>query len=121
MHVWPQPPDLGKSKLQMILENRLERSGLTGFITEHKFHPTRQFRFDIAYLDRMLAVEIEGGGWSFGRHTRGSGFAKDLVKYAEAAALGWTVLRVDGTMIENGSAVEYVRRILARSTQTHAQ
>ncbi len=112
MRVWPQPPSLGKSRLQAILENRLERSGLGGFVTEHYFAKPRRWRFDIAYPDAMLAVEIEGGGWVNGRHVRGGGFAKDLVKYAEATALGWSVLRVDGAMIDDNRAAEYVRRCL---------
>lgn len=113
--LWRQPPSLGKSRLQAILANRLERSGLGGFVTEHYFAKPRLWRFDFAYPDAMLAVEVEGGGWVHGRHVRGSGYAKDLVKYAEAVALGWHLLRVDGAMIESNAAVEYVRRCLERA------
>mgnify|MGYP001618255159 CR=1 FL=1 len=112
MKVWPQPPALGKSKLEAILRNRLERSGLGSFVTEYKFHPTRRWRLDVAFVSQKVAIECEGGGWAFGRHTRGKGFASDLRKYAEALALGWVVLRVDGAMIEDNSAVEYVKRIM---------
>lgn len=38
-------------------------------------------------------MEIEGGVWSMGRHTRGSGFVKDMEKYNAAASLGWRVFR----------------------------
>ena len=113
MKVWPQPPNLGKSKLEAILINRLERSGLGGFVTQHRFAmPARRWAFDLAYVYQLAAVEVEGGGWVGGRHVRGGGFAKDLEKYAEAACRGWLVLRVDAAMIEDGRAVEYVRRIL---------
>jgi len=60
---------------------------------EHRFHPTRRWRFDFAWPSKKIAVEIEGGTWTGGRHTRGAGFQKDCEKYNAAAVLGWTVLR----------------------------
>tara|TARA_A100000172_G_scaffold80071_2_gene68622 strand:+ start:2222 stop:2539 length:318 start_codon:yes stop_codon:yes gene_type:complete len=42
----------------------------------------------------MIAVEVEGGIWTNGRHTRGGHwFAKDCEKYTEAAICCWSVLR----------------------------
>lgn len=64
-----------------------------GFVPEYKFHPTRRWRFDFAKPDEKIAVECEGGVWTGGRHTRGSGFVKDTEKYNQAAILGWRVLR----------------------------
>ena len=46
-------------------------------IREHKFHPVRRWRFDLAFLENKLAIEIEGGVWIRGRHTRGNGFTRD--------------------------------------------
>lgn len=68
-------------------------AGLPVPVAEHKFHPTRKWRFDYAWPDRLVALEVEGGVWAQGRHTRGSGFVKDMEKYNAAAALGWRVLR----------------------------
>ena len=67
--------------------------GLPAAETEHAFHPTRRWRFDFAWPDKMVAVECEGGVYSRGRHTRGSGFTADCEKYSAAAMLGWRVLR----------------------------
>ena len=68
-------------------------AGLPAPVAEHRFHPTRRWRFDWAFLDRLVALEVEGGVWQQGRHTRGSGFVKDIEKYNAAAALGWRIIR----------------------------
>ena len=86
--------------------------GLSMPVEEHRFCK-RRWRFDLAWPDRKLAVEIEGGTWSHGRHTRGKGFAMDCIKYNEATLLGWCVLRVTTGMVNDGSALQYVERALA--------
>jgi very-short-patch-repair endonuclease len=60
---------------------------------EVMFCKGRKFRFDFAIIDRKIAIEIEGGIFSGGRHTRGAGFAKDMEKYNIAIENGWVVLR----------------------------
>jgi len=62
--------------------------------SEHRFMAARRWRFDRAHLPTKIAIEIEGGIWAGGRHTRGSGFAADCEKYNSAAMEGWTVLRL---------------------------
>ena len=68
-------------------------------VEEHRFHETRKWRFDFAHLETKTAIEIEGGVWSGGRHTRGAGYAKDAEKYNEANFAGWSVIRLVGPMI----------------------
>lgn len=64
-----------------------------GVETEHRFDASRQWRFDFAWPALHLAVEIEGGVFTGGRHTRGAGFVSDMEKYNAAALAGWLVLR----------------------------
>lgn len=68
---------------------------MTGFsfVEEHKFHEKRRWRFDFAHIESKTAIEIEGGAFTNGRHTRGKGFMNDMEKYNEAILLGWVVLR----------------------------
>lgn len=73
---------------------------------EHAFHASRRWRFDFAWPDRLLAVELEGGSWVGGRHGRGAGTAKDCEKYNAAATDGWAVLRFTTDMVRSGQAVE---------------
>jgi very-short-patch-repair endonuclease len=78
---------------------------------ELQFHPTRNWRFDIAYPGRV-AVEIDGGQWvaNGGRHNRDS----DREKLNEAAVLGWRVLRFSTQQLDADpeQCIETVRRAL---------
>ena len=60
-----------------------------GWVPEHKFHPERKWRFDFAAPPAMVALEIEGGVWTRGRHSRGAGMIADMHKYNAAASRGW--------------------------------
>jgi very-short-patch-repair endonuclease len=73
-----------------------------GYIAEreYKFHPSRRWRFDLAVPKIKLAIEIEGGLWVMGRHTRAPGFLKDMEKYNQAAVLGWRLLRYSPQQIK---------------------
>jgi len=65
--------------------------------TEHRFHPKRRWRFDVAIVEQKIAIEYEGivsedpDGQS--RHTNIRGYTKDATKYNAAQKLGWRVLR----------------------------
>lgn len=39
-------------------------------------------------------MEVEGGIYVMGRHTRGAGFKGDMEKYNAAAGMGITIVRV---------------------------
>lgn len=64
---------------------------------EHQFHPPRRFRFDWSWqppaAKRKVALEINGGVWTFGRHTRGKGYLRDMEKLNLAQMDGWIVLQ----------------------------
>jgi|WetSurMetagenome_2_1015567.scaffolds.fasta_scaffold01420_15 very-short-patch-repair endonuclease len=60
---------------------------------EYKFHPTRKWRFDFCFPENKLAIEIEGGIFSKGRHVRGTGYLEDMKKYNAATLLGYRILR----------------------------
>jgi hypothetical protein len=88
----------------------LQAAGLPLPIQEYRFAPPRRWRFDYAWPDRLLAVEVEGGVWTRGRHVRGAGYLADLEKYTEAALRGWCVLRVTPDMVRDGRALRLVER-----------
>lgn len=90
----------------------LRAEGLAGFEREHRFSKKRFWRFDFAYLSAKLAIEVDGGAGTGGRHTRAQGFANDCEKLNEAAILGWRVLRFTPRQVNCGYAARTVRRAL---------
>ena len=103
---------LGVSKAEESLAFQIRAVKLPEPVREHRFHATRRWRFDFAYPAQMLAIEVEGGVWSGGRHTRGSGFIKDMEKYNTALMDGWRVYRCTPDMIAKGTAVKDIENIL---------
>lgn len=69
---------------------------------EFRFHQTRRWRFDCAIPELMVALEMEGGVWSGGRHVNPLGFEKDLEKYNTATMMGWAVYRLVPRMLNQG-------------------
>lgn len=86
-------------------------AGLPEPVPEYRFHPHRKWRADYAWPLHRVIVEIDGGAWSGGRHTRGAGFIADLEKLNAAALLGYAVLRY--TPQQLGQAITDLRIALA--------
>ncbi len=62
-------------------------------IREYRFYVARKWRFDYALPKYKIALEVEGGVWTQGRHTRPKGFLGDIDKYNTATLCGWRVFR----------------------------
>ena len=83
-----------KSDLEAEFDHGLRVRGIPTPVKEHVFHPTRKWKLDRAWPAHKVAVEIHGGIWVGGRHTRGQGFMKDREKMNEARLHGWTIIEV---------------------------
>ncbi len=82
------------------------------FDKEVRFHPTRLWRFDYANEHYKIAIEVEGGVWTEGRHTRGKGFLGDMEKYNTATALGWRLLRVTPDTLLTTNTINLIKQVL---------
>lgn len=58
-------------------------------VREYRFHPYRRWRFDFAWPDQRIALEVDGAG--FGHQSINRLRAK-AEKYNAAAVEGWSVL-----------------------------
>lgn len=90
----------------------LGRAGLPVPEFEVRFHPSRGWRFDYAWPDRMLALEVDGGIYSAGKHGRGDGIEKDQEKTNHAAALGWRVMRTTPRKLTKPTTISLIRLAL---------
>lgn len=115
-----------------VVEAFWKAHGIPQPITEHKFaehikyvdkagrNRTRGWAFDYAWtFDEIrssrycnLALEVEGGVWTGGRHTSGAGFVKDMEKYNEAAALEWRIIRVQPCDLLKTQTANLIKRCL---------
>ncbi|MDX7905198.1 DUF559 domain-containing protein [Acinetobacter baumannii] len=88
------------------------KSHKIGFEQEFKFHPKRKWRADFLITGTKILVEVEGGIWSGGRHTRGKGYIGDMEKYNEAAMMGFTVLRFSTEQVKAGVAIKHIEQLV---------
>jgi very-short-patch-repair endonuclease len=66
----------------------------------------KDWRFDFLWRASRVAVEIEGGTHSGGRHVTGTGYAEDCRKYNAAELAGFIVLRFTSEMLRGGTRSE---------------
>lgn len=94
-----------REALELTLLHQLRALGLTdGLVQQHKFSDTRNWRFDFAWPDLKLAMEVDGGTWVGGAHSRGSGIERDCEKLAAAVTFGWRVMRCTTGQVSRGVA-----------------
>ncbi len=117
-----RPPELKMSAAERSWETQWAQlfPDLPAGAYDQRFSQDRQFRFDFSWPDVKVAVEIEGGEYSRGRHTRAAGYQADCEKYNLAADLGWAVYSVTPTMLRRnpanqmGQVASAIRRRLTR-------
>ena len=120
----PQPPAAepvvrrirrraGPSKLEQALLGQLALLGVAAPEREVCLIPGRKYRFDMIWAEARLAVEVQGGTWSQGAHSRGGGQARDCEKAALATLLGWRCLAVTVDQVRSGAAAVWIQQALA--------
>ena len=113
-----------------VFKAALLAAGLPLPVPEYRFHPERKWRWDYAWdvavteeVDEMgntwihswpaqLALEVQGGIWSRGRHATGAGIKGDMEKFSEGAALGWRLLLVEPKDLASPATMDLIRRAL---------
>lgn len=79
-------------------------------VREHHFHPDRRWRFDFAWPEQFVAVELQGGLWQQTVTGRGKGHAhpkritQDCEKLNEAQILGWCIFYFTADMLRDDPA-----------------
>ena len=103
------------SELEYTLGKRIEQSWLPPPVREYRFDKIRKWRFDFAWPDYMVAVEVDGGIYSRGRHVRGKGFKGDVEKRNAAVMAGWRVLHFTSEhVVESDFAIREIEDFIEK-------
>lgn len=86
---------------------------------EFRAVPGRAFRFDFAWPESRLLVEVQGGAWGTKKggktgHNTGVGINRDCEKSNLATLAGWRVLSVTTNHIRSGQALRWVQEALEK-------
>jgi len=97
------PDAMKQSELERAFETRWRQlhPELPMPVQQYRGIPGRKFRFDMCWRGPMVVVELQGGTWSRGRHTRGQGYENDCEKLNLAQMHGWMVFYLTTTMLKN--------------------
>lgn len=79
---------------------------------EYIFHRERLWRCDYCWIEQKIILEVEGGIFIQGRHSRGAGMKADFTKYNEAAIYGYRILKVIPSELCSFNTINLLRRIL---------
>lgn len=113
------------SPAEQLLAIQLEQAGIP-FEREFRFAKSmgRRWRADFivsmwpkpsdAAFPFAFLVEVDGGAFIAGRHSRGTGVEKDAEKQSAAAILGYRVIRVTPRQVEDGRALSWIRAALGQ-------
>lgn len=99
------------SEGEAILIQHFKAYGI-GYEQEYQFNENRKWRADFHITSTKILIEVEGGIWSNGRHTRGKGYIADMEKYNSATELGYSVFRYSTEQVKSGKAIEEIRRLI---------
>lgn len=108
-------PKVKGEKIPNEFEAKLARELKTlkiEFEQEFEFHPKRKWRADFHLIDKKILVEVEGGIWSGGRHTRGKGYLGDMEKYNAATMMGFQVIRFSTDQVKSGHAIQQIEKMV---------
>lgn len=102
-----------KSYLETIVGALIKHEGIHSPIREFRLCDDRKWRGDFVWPKEKVWLEVEGGIWNGGRHTSGPGFLADCEKYNEVALRGYKLIRITKEHIDNGKAIEWIKRALS--------
>jgi len=105
------------SALEDTFAFQLAAAGLTGYVREYAAIPGRKIRFDFAFVEARLLVEINGGTFNGGAHGRGVGINRDYEKANLAVKNGWKVLSFDTKQVKSGDAVAFTQSIIQQGAK----
>lgn len=108
----PKGPKGRKSHGNAVFAAFLSAAGLPAPIAEYQFHPTRRWRLDYCWRAELVALEVQGGIFRQGRHTRGTALLAEWEKLNTAAGLGYRFIFVQPRDLCTAATASFLRAAL---------
>lgn len=107
------------SYLEDAFSNNVTVHGLPEPIREFPFalRHGRKWRFDFAWLEQKIAVEIQGATWKKGAHSSGVGLKRDFEKNNYAMLDGWRLFYFDANMVTSGEAINFMCQVFTHDSR----
>ena len=103
---------MSNSKLESkFLSLLFELAPALKVVREFRAIPGRRFAFDFFLPDYGILIEIQGGAFTGGRHTRGAGMASDCEKSRLAQMMGYKCFAYTGNQITREHVQELVNYV----------
>lgn len=99
-----KPPSLQTQIFLRLLDAR----GLPAPVPEYRFHKTRRWRADFCWPDQKVILELQGGIWTQGRHTRGKALLGEWQKLNTAAGMGYRFIFAQPTALNRIETLDYI-------------
>lgn len=101
------------SHLEDDLLFQIRAVGLPEPTREYRAIEGRKFRWDFAFIEQRLLVEVSGAVYVPNTaHTSGKGISRDCEKANLATLAGWRQLTFTATMIKDGTAITMIEEAL---------
>ncbi len=113
----PRVSRVPKTEAPALFFAALASAGLSEPLREHMFHATRKWRFDYAWPQYLIALEVDGGIWVNGGHNRGAQMLKTWEKENEAVCMGWRILRCQPKDLTAAATINSLKRVLTSTPQ----
>ena len=109
----PRPPRPASGPARVVVA-LCDAHGWPLPVPEYPVAPPRRWRFDLAWPAARVAVEIQGGIFTHGRHVRGAALLREWEKLNTAALAGWAVLLVSPDQVLDGTLTAWLGQAFAR-------
>lgn len=100
------------SQLEATLAFQLQAEGITDYQAEYRFAPPRRWRADLYLPAADLLVDVQGGIYVNGKHSRGAAQEKDYEKANTAQIMGFRFMQFGPSQIRSGEALATIKRAL---------
>jgi hypothetical protein len=94
------------------IAHHCRRRSLPRPTVEFQFVAFRAWKLDVAWPELLVGVDIQGGAFKGGHHSRGPGMRDDFEKLAHAVMRNWRVLLMMPEQVKAETGLFWIERTL---------